>query len=133
MPSNCRRSASARAWISMNSLPRWLISITDMPLPCQSSISCAARCRTGSGKTAGPALKLNTRGTRASLLQGPVGAVASRNATVAAVLFAFSGRRVTVTVQCVAGFLGLEDLFDTGERFVLAEVDEPHALGRAAE
>ena len=45
----------------MNSLPRWLISITDMPLPCQSSISAAACCSTGSGSTAGPALKLNTR------------------------------------------------------------------------
>src|SRR5437660_5984833 len=45
----------------MNSLPRWLISITDMPLPCQSSISAAACCRTTSGSTAGPALKLTTR------------------------------------------------------------------------
>jgi hypothetical protein len=32
-----------------------------MPLPRQSSISSAARCNTGSGNTAGPALKLNTR------------------------------------------------------------------------
>ena len=45
----------------MNSLPRWLISITDMPLPCQSSISSAAWRSTGSGRTAGPALKLKTR------------------------------------------------------------------------
>src|SRR6185369_1938346 len=44
-----------------NSLPRWLISITDMPLPCQSSISAAALRSTASGSTAGPALKLNTR------------------------------------------------------------------------
>src|SRR2546423_509240 len=45
----------------MNSLPRWLISITDMPDPCQSSISAAPRASTSSGRTAGPALKLNTR------------------------------------------------------------------------
>src|SRR5213078_3106973 len=45
----------------MNSLPRWLISITDMPDPCQSSISEAACSSTSSGRTAGPALKLNTR------------------------------------------------------------------------
>ena len=45
----------------MNSLPRWLISITDMPLPCQSSISAAAVRRTSSGSTAGPALKLKIR------------------------------------------------------------------------
>src|SRR5436190_13105367 len=47
--------------MAMNSLPRWLISITDMPLPCQSSISSAAWRSTGSGSTAGPALKLMTR------------------------------------------------------------------------
>ena len=47
----------------MNSLPRWLISITDMPLPCQSSISAAALLSTASGSTAGPALKLNTLAT----------------------------------------------------------------------
>ena len=45
----------------MNSLPRWLISITDMPEPCQSSISSAAWRSTGSGSVAGPALKLKTR------------------------------------------------------------------------
>ena len=45
----------------MNSLPRWLISITDMPLPCQSSISSAAWRSTDSGSVAGPALKLKTR------------------------------------------------------------------------
>src|SRR5438046_790399 len=45
----------------MNSLPRWLISITDMPEPCQSSISAAPRASTSSGRTAGPALKLKTR------------------------------------------------------------------------
>src|SRR5260370_2304499 len=45
----------------MNSLARWLISITDMPEPCQSSLSAAACASTSSGRTAGPALKLNTR------------------------------------------------------------------------
>src|SRR5260370_7793309 len=47
----------------MISLPRWLISIPDMPEPCQSSISAAACASTSSGRTAGPALKLNTRVT----------------------------------------------------------------------
>ena len=45
----------------MNSLPRWLISITHMPVPCQSSISSPARASTSSGSTAGPALKLKIR------------------------------------------------------------------------
>src|SRR5450631_3380993 len=47
----------------MNSGPRWLISITPMPEPCQSSISAAAWRSTGSGRAAGPAEKLNTRAT----------------------------------------------------------------------
>src|SRR5674476_917325 len=44
-----------------NSGPRWLISITLMPLPCQSSISLAASDKTSSGSVAGPAAKLNGR------------------------------------------------------------------------
>ena len=51
----------------MNSGPLWLISITDMPLPRQSSISAAACCKTLSGKVAGPELKLMTRDMRGSL------------------------------------------------------------------
>src|SRR5262249_51687721 len=39
----------------------WLISITHMPVPCQSSISAAAVRSTGSGSTAGPGLKLKMR------------------------------------------------------------------------
>src|SRR5882724_2085416 len=35
--------------------------MTDMPDPCQSSISLAAWCKTASGSAAGPALKLKTR------------------------------------------------------------------------
>src|SRR5262245_19153217 len=44
----------------MNSGPRWLISMTHIPVPCQSSISADAWRRTSSGSTAGPALKLKT-------------------------------------------------------------------------
>src|SRR5216110_3785193 len=59
--SSSRKSFSACSAIAMNSLPRWLISITDMPDPCQSSISEAACASTSSGRTAGPALKLKIR------------------------------------------------------------------------
>src|SRR6185436_10164862 len=45
----------------MKSVPRWLTSITDMPLPCQSSSSAWALRNTGSGNMAGPGLKLKTR------------------------------------------------------------------------
>src|ERR1019366_4651732 len=61
MASSSRRWASASAWMDMNSLPRWLISITDIPDPFQSSISSAAWRKTGSGRAAGPGLKLNGR------------------------------------------------------------------------
>ena len=47
--------------MEMNSRPRWLISMTPMPLPCQSSISAAACRSTSSGIAAGPAEKLNGR------------------------------------------------------------------------
>src|SRR5215467_10092722 len=60
MARRARRSASAFSAMEMNSLPRWLISMTDMPLPCQSSISAAAFRNTGSGRAAGPGLKLKT-------------------------------------------------------------------------
>src|SRR5215467_14015689 len=87
----------------MNSLPRWLISITDMPEPCQSSISAAACSSTSSGRTAGPALKLKTR-----LL--PVLAV--------------------LPVSFILFLLG--DALDSGELRALVEVDQANALGRAA-
>ena len=38
---------------AMNALPRWLISITDMPLPCQSSSSACMRSSTACGSIAG--------------------------------------------------------------------------------
>src|SRR5467141_3456738 len=84
----------------MNSMPRWLISITDMPDPCQSSISAAACASTSSGRTAGPALKLNTR--------------------VACLL----------PIYLVLFLLG--DALDAGELGAFVQVDEAHALSRAA-
>src|SRR3954471_15656371 len=71
----------------MNSLPRWLISITDMPEPCQSSISSAAWRSTGSGSAAGPALKLKTR------VIAVVGSVASESAIIVLARPAYRARR----------------------------------------
>jgi hypothetical protein len=56
-----RKPASAAALMLSNSGERWLISITDMPEPRQSSNSSPTRSSTESGKALGPALKLNTR------------------------------------------------------------------------
>src|SRR5438270_10190186 len=47
--------------ISSNALERWLISITDIPTPASVSICARASSKTGTGKTAGPALKLKIR------------------------------------------------------------------------
>src|SRR5229473_8571033 len=61
MPRRLRSFCSAPALMLSNSGDRWLISMTDMPLPRQSSSSSRIRSKTGRGKAAGPALKLKTR------------------------------------------------------------------------
>src|SRR2546423_4018017 len=47
--------------MATNSLPRWLISITDMPASCQLTSSHLARSSTSTGIAAGPAPKLKMR------------------------------------------------------------------------
>src|SRR2546425_2593009 len=47
--------------ISSKVLERWLISITDMPTPGSDNMFAPASSRTGTGITAGPALKLKIR------------------------------------------------------------------------
>src|SRR6266550_2403728 len=47
--------------ISSKVFERWLISITDMPTPGSDNISLCASSKTGTGITAGPALKLKIR------------------------------------------------------------------------
>src|SRR5690606_20731069 len=61
MLSKSRRSCSAFSAMATYSSLRWLISITDRPRPCQSSISAWARSRTAVGSAAGPAQKLWAR------------------------------------------------------------------------
>src|SRR5437879_3954413 len=87
----------------MNSFPRWLISITDMPEPCQSSISAAACASTSSGRTAGPALKLKTR----------VAGLLPIRLPVPFVLFL------------------LRDALHSGELGAFVQVDQAHPLSRA--
>ena len=45
----------ASLWTASYSLERWVISITDMPVPAKSSSSAWARSSAGSGRPAGPA------------------------------------------------------------------------------
>src|SRR5437588_1329280 len=61
MARRLRSFCSADALILSYSGERWLISMTDMPLPRQSRSSSRMRSRTGRGRAAGPALKLKMR------------------------------------------------------------------------
>src|SRR5688572_13207458 len=110
----------------MNSLPRWLISITHMPEPCQSSISSPARARTSSGSTAGPALKLKMRAMSVQCRAVPGGR------------FDRLGRRSWLLAAAVASIatvaflvVALQDPLHAGELLALAERDQGHALGGA--
>ena len=89
----------------MKSVPRWLTSITDMPLPRQSSSSACARRNTGSGNIAGPGLKLYTRFIA----------------------------RVSVPYSGVAGLVAHRlDTGNTDEPIAVVQANQPHTLGIAA-
>src|SRR5262245_1195919 len=116
----------------MNSGPRWLISITDMPVPRQSSISSPARARTSAGSMAGPALKLKmrdiqslsvNRGCRSRRLGLDIAVGCS--AAVAAL------GTVPVAIA-VAVDVALLDALEAGELLALVERDQRDALRRAA-
>src|SRR5471032_912259 len=103
-----------------NSSPRWLISITDMPASCQLTSSHFAFSRTSTGMVAGPAPKLKMRAAGLMWCAGPVAAVA-----VAAV--------IPAAVPVFAIFVvTIHDGLQARELFALVQVDEGHALGRAA-
>src|SRR5687768_10708202 len=134
MPASLRRSASASAAMPTNSLPRWLISITDMPASCQLTSSHLAFSSTSTGMVAGPAPKLKMRGERGLTLGRAAGAflaVALRGtAAFAALRFAFT-RVVAVAVFAIF-VIAVEDALQSGELLALAQVDERHSLRRAA-
>src|SRR6185503_11187976 len=128
MAASLRRSASASAAIATNSLPRWLISITDMPASCQLTSSHFAFSSTSTGMVAGPAPKLKMR---AAGLTGDV-AVARSIAAPAPVPVRFA-MAVAVSVAVVAVLLvAIHDGLDARELLALGEVDERDALRRAA-
>src|SRR5512143_488731 len=61
MPASSRQACSASTMIRSKTLPRWLSSMTPMPLPATFQRSCCACLRTGSGSTPGPAPRLKMR------------------------------------------------------------------------
>src|SRR5512135_2728169 len=145
MPASLRRSASASAAIAMNSRPRWLISITDMPASCQFTSSHFAFSSTSTGMVAGPAPKLKMRAAgltgeaaiaalralEAFLTRGRALAFALRFAAAFPVAVGVA-IAVAVAVAVLAVLLvAVLDALEAGELLALAEVDERHALGGA--
>src|SRR5690349_18847208 len=110
----------------MNSLPRWLISITHMPVPCQSSISSPARASTSSGSTAGPALKLKMRAM--SVQRGTFRRDGRRAGVAVAAVTAIAA----VLARAVAVLVAVLDARDAGELLALRQRDQRDALRRAA-
>src|SRR5437870_589621 len=110
---------------SSNVFERWLISITDMPMPGSAIRSRCASSSTGSGSTAGPAEKLNTRvavGMNAApLVSLNVNDVQAQNVLVAPLdCFQQIWRRISVEIDARDGGLGAleDDVF----RFLNVEV-----------
>src|SRR5687768_6410896 len=129
MPASLRRSASASAAMPTNSLPRWLISITDMPASCQLTSSHLAFSSTSTGMVAGPAPKLKMRAA------GLICDVVSRGRGLDDIPFRVGAPAVPVSVPVpvfAIFFVTIEDALEAGELLALVEVDERHALGGAA-
>src|SRR6056297_2804816 len=121
MPSSRRSAASERSATCRNAAPRWLSSITDMPVPAKSVSSSRARSSTAMGSAAGPALKL---WTRAPAL------------TVAIAIAMGRLRRGAAGAGAPSLLLVLRqslDTFQAHERFVATQADQAHALRVAAE
>src|SRR5688572_23670148 len=133
MLASLRRSDSASAAIAVNSLPRWLISITDMPASCQLTSSHLAFSSTSTGMVAGPAPKLKRRAA------GLVCGAAAIAAPVARAFRAFAGRRgaaVAVGGRAVAVVavlvVAIHDALQPRELLALVQVDQRDTLRGAA-
>src|SRR5262249_30047846 len=124
MERSLRRSRSASAAMATNSLPRWLISITDMPASCQLRSSHLAFSRTSAGMVAGPAPKLKMRaaGLMRCVVARPFFAAFRAVGAVRAV------RAAVFAIFVVA----VHDALQARELLALGEVDERDALGGAA-
>src|SRR5688572_28987029 len=139
MRRSLRRSASASAAIATNSLPRWLISITDMPASCQLTSSHLAFSSTSTGMVAGPAPKLKMRATGLTLrgLAALAGFAAGRGRPAGFFLAgsalprarAFFALVVAVAVAVFAIFVvAIEDALQARELLALGQVDERDPL-----
>src|SRR3954470_10155591 len=134
MLASLRRSASASAAIATNSLPRWLISMTDMPAWCQLTSSHFAFSSTSTGIVAGPAPKLKMRAA------GLICAAATIVISLGGGFVARSrpggirglGRSGGVCVAALAVLLGVHDALQAAELLAVVQVDERDTLRGAA-
>src|SRR5690606_29542858 len=114
---------------------RWLISITDNPLPCQSSISAWARCSTAVGSAAGPAQKLWARFTCGSL--GSAQPPARRRCVIRGYRLFLGDTALGIIIAFAIQQLvliharGLLHALQANQRFIAGQFDENHALGVA--
>src|SRR5688572_19137306 len=132
MLASMRRSASASAAMRVNSLPRWLISITDMPASCQLTSSHLAFSSTSTGMVAGPAPKLKMRAT--GLMRGTVaiGAPVVPRRRRGGRVLGRSGRMPVAVAVLAVLVVAVEDALQARELLALVQVDEGHPLGGAA-
>src|SRR3954471_398897 len=106
MPTSLRRSASAPAAMETTSLPRWAISIADMPASCQLTSSHLAFSSTSTGMVAGPAPKLKMRAAGLTLSIGPaVFLAAGLGGVTAPALSQGRGRAVAVAIPVAVGLV----------------------------
>src|SRR5579859_7382902 len=121
----------------MNALLRWLTSMTDMPLPCQSSSSSRACCRTSRGSVAGPAAKLKTRTTEhpfrvdtSGNAVGPADRCTPQYYLLGVAPVITFGALVLVVLRGLRAILrgSFLDPLDTREAFALGKPDQAHTL-----
>src|SRR5690348_10353409 len=121
----------------MNSRPRWLISITDMPASCQLTSSHFAFSSTSTGMVAGPAPKLKMRAVGLVGEAAAMGVVRARRRIVRLRARAAVAARMAVAVRVAVAVLAVllvavHDPLDPGELLALGEVDERDTLRGAA-
>src|SRR4051812_42517966 len=116
--------------MATNSLPRWLISMTDMPASRQLTSSHLARSSTSTGIAAGPAPKLKMRA--AGLMCCAVAAGAAAVLAISALSVAVLSVAVVAVAVLAVLVVAVHDRLQPRKLLALVEVDEDHALRRAA-
>src|SRR6202021_161527 len=129
MDRSSRKSVSASAATCSKALLRWLISITEVPPPCQSISSARACSSTSSGSMAGPGEKLKARPAERLGAGGRRAGAAARFAVRAAGSFV---RGIALGIPGIALGRQTVDALESGELIAVLEPDQTHPLSVAA-